>query len=154
MRRNHGIFSESPGLDGPLWVVSRYDVSEMTSEDWLTLEIYGLGRILPIFGSGEDADTFLRGTYYSGARRDPGDLGASRAGRVQLTSELLDPLTRIDRVAFDPLPEPDLRQTVELASLSRAAFVDLVLGRGRTWSSRSGRERPFPRRRRGGVIRA
>lgn len=151
MRRNRRIFRESLGVEGPLWVVSRYDVSEMTSEDWLTLEIYGLGRILPIFGSGEDADAFVRGTYDSGARRD---LGASRTGRVQLTSELLDPLTRIDRVAFDPLPEPDLRQTVELASLSRAAFVDLVLGRGRTWSSRSGQERPFLRRRRGGAIRA
>lgn len=138
-------------MDGPLWVVSRYDVSEMTSEDWLTLEVHGLGRILPIFGSGEDADTFLRGAHHSGARRD---LEASQTGRVQLTSELLDPLTRIDRVAFDPLPEPDLRQTVELANLSRAAFLDLMLGRGRAWSSRSGRERPFPSRRRGGVIRA
>lgn len=138
-------------MDGPLWVVSRYDVSEMTSEGWLTLEVHGLGRILPIFGSGEDADTFLRGAHHGGARRD---LEASQTGRVQLTSELLDPLTRIDRVAFDPLPEPDLRQTVELANLSRAAFLDLMLGRGRAWSSRSGRERPFPSRRRGGVIRA
>ena len=151
MSKNHRIFRESLGLNGPLWVVSRYDVSEMTSEDWLTLEIHGLGRVLPIFGSGEDANTFLRGAHYSGAWRD---LEASRAGRVQLTSELLDPLTQIDRVAFDPLPEPDLRQTVELANLSRAAFLDLMLGRGRAWSSRSGHERPFPRRRRGGAIRA
>ena len=150
MSKNHRIFRESLGLDGPLWVVSRYDVSEMTSEDWLTLEIHGLGRVLPIFGSGEDANTFLRGAHYGAARPE---LEPSQAGRVQLTSELLDPLTQIDRIALDPLPEPNLRQTVELANLSRAAFLDLMLGRGRAWSSRSGRERPFPRRR-GGVIRA
>lgn len=142
MSQNHRIFGETLGLHGPLWVVSRYDTYGDARLGWLTFELHGMGTILPIFSSGDDAKTFLRGTYHGGERYA---LEASQAGRVQLTAELLDPLTEIERVAFDPLPEPDLRHTVELASLSRTAFVDLVLGRGRAWSARGDR---------GGVVRA
>lgn len=151
MSQSHGIFREALGVHGPLWVVSRYNVAVVATVDWLTLEISGLGRVLPIFSSSEDANTFLRGTYHREARRD---LRASRTGRMQLASALSESPAVIDRVAFDPLPEPDLEQTAELASLGRTAFLDLMLGRGRAWSAGSGRERPFSRHRREGVIRA
>lgn len=126
--RNH----RAPGAHGPCWVI--YE-GEACVEQWaslLTLRLSGWGKILPIFGSRDEALGFLQGRKL--VSRAP--LEALQTARAPLASALLGPLSDVDRVVFDPLPEPDLRDTIRLASLCRGAFVDLVLGRGKTWSAR------------------
>lgn len=151
MDQDYGTLGGFLGVRGPLWVVSRYDTSGDVGAAWLTFELSGMGTILPVFSSGDDARGFLKSAYHGGER---GELKASQTGRARLTLELMEPLVHVDRIAFDPLPEPELRQTVELASLSRAAFVDLMLGRGRGWSDQATRHRPFLRRKRDGAVRS
>ena len=106
----------------------------------LTLELPGFGQVLPVFGSKEGALDFLQDL----SGDDPhSPLEAVYVCRLKLVSELCSTLVSVNRVAFDPLPEPDLVDTVVLASISRRSFVDLVLGRGKVWAARSGRDGAF-----------
>lgn len=121
-----------PGIQGPYWVI--YD-GNVSGESWaglLTVRFPEWGKILPVFGGRDDALGFLRGWRPVSSL----PLEVLQTARAPLASALLGPLTDVDRIVFDPLPEPDLRDTIRLASLCRGAFVDLVLGRGKAWSAR------------------
>jgi len=98
----------------------------------LTLEISGYGTTLPVFSGEKDAGSFLRGILDRDGR---GDLEVAYTDRTQLVLALLGPLEGVDRIAFDPLPEPHLSETVRLSGLGRRAFLDSLLGRGRSWSA-------------------
>jgi hypothetical protein len=121
-----------PGAHGPCWVICASETSRDTLTSLLTVWLPGWGEVLPLFGSEADAVAFLRG--WEPGSRTP--MEASQTPRARLASALLGPLASVDRIAFDPLPGPDLQDTIRLASLCRGAFVDLVLGRGKEWSAR------------------
>ena len=53
-----------------------------------------------------------------------------------LISVLYGPCASVERVALDPLPEMVTQRTIELVSLSRERFVDLVLSRKRPLTRR------------------
>jgi hypothetical protein len=122
-----------PGAHGPCWVIRASEVSGDTLASPLTIRLPGSGEVLPLFGSETDAMGFLRGWEPT----LPTSMEAAQTPRAHLASALLGPLANVDRIAFDPLSGPDLRDTIRLASLCRGAFVDLVLGRGKEWSARS-----------------
>lgn len=124
----------TPGAQGPCWVIRKDDASGEAWASLLTVRLPDWGKILPVFGSEDDALFFLRG--WDPVSRAP--LEALQTARAQLASALLGALADVDRVVFDPLPEPDLQDTIRFTSLRRGAFVDLVLGRGKAWSDRDG----------------
>lgn len=135
--RNHRVPDGPLGAPGPCWIIcggDKVNVSAGVPASLLTVRLPGWGKVLPVFGSEEDALGFLRG--WEPLSRS--SMRALRVARSHLASALLDAFADVDRVVFDPLPEPDLRDTMRLASLCRGAFVDLVFGRGRVWSARSG----------------
>lgn len=133
------MLRESRGALGPYWLICGCDDHEASAPDIsprgvLTLELAGHGAVLPIFGGEEEARRF------AGAMAlEPAEPGVVPVTRLRLVSALLDTLAGVDRVAFDPMPGPHLVETVEFASLCRGAFVDLLLGRGKTWSTRKPR---------------
>lgn len=140
MRQSDGIERRSWGAQGPYWIIRRGRQLKDPGQGLLTLELAGLGRILPVFGSKQGTLGFLRGL----SGEEPHSLlEAAYICRLKLISELCSTLSGVDRVAFDPLPEPDLVDTVVLASLSSRSFVDLVLGRDKAWAARSGRDGAF-----------
>lgn len=128
--RDRRISGEFRGAHGPCWVLCKGEVPGEKQTNLLAVQPLGWGKILPIFGSKDDALFFLRGW-------DPVSrvsLEALQTARAQLASALLGALSDVDRVVFEPLPEPDLRRTIRLTSLCRGAFVGLILGRGKAWS--------------------
>lgn len=120
-------------LHGPYWLIRDSSLSGDERADLLTLEIEGYGTTMPIFSVKEDAVTFLKEMPDHDSRQA---LEAAYTDRVRLASALIGPLAGVDRIVFDPLPEPHLSETVRLSGLGRRAFLDLMLGRGKSWSAR------------------
>lgn len=138
---------DSPAANGPYWLVREGGLCGHGLAGLPTLELPGYGKILPIFSSEEDALGFLQRMSHL---YPASSLEAVYTGRARLAAALRCAAAGIDRVAFDPLPEPHFLETVELASLCTGAFVDRLLGRGRAWMSSNDRDHAL--RRRPGVV--
>lgn len=143
----YGVTRRSLGASGAYWLIREGGLSGDDLASLPTLELPRYGKVLAIFGSKEDALDFLRRMSH---RYPSPSLEAVYTGRARLASALRSAVAEIDRVAFDPLPEPYLSETVELASLCTRAFVDQLLGRGRAWVSSNDRDRAL--RRQFGVV--
>jgi hypothetical protein len=122
----------TPVAQGPCWVIRKDDASDEAWAGLLIMRLSGWGKVLLVFDSEDDALFFLRG--WEPVPRV--SLEALQTARAQLTSALLGALSDVGRVVFNPLPEPELQDTIRFASICRGAFVDLVLGRGKVWSDR------------------
>jgi hypothetical protein len=108
----------------PYWLIARAGCGRTE-----ILTIGGAGRVstLALFGSEEGAIEFCR--WYkkgSGWRTKP-------IGKMDLLTLLCDSSPEAEYVALDPSPEIIVEDAVDLVSLSREAFVDSLLGRGRAW---------------------
>jgi hypothetical protein len=103
------------------WLIVKDTVSEM---EILTLDVGGHPRTLPVFGS---EDTALRMLPLSGGWR------VRKTGGGELISVLCGPCSGATRVALDPSPGLVDSGVIELVSESTDAFLDLLLGRDRTW---------------------
>lgn len=133
---NHARSREFRGTPGPYWLVCDCGgygrpAPGIAPHAVMTLELADHGEVLPTFGSEEDARRFVEGMSVARAAHE-----LVPVTRVRLVSALLDTLAMVDRVAFDPSSGVDLPETVELASLGRGTFVDILLGRGKAWSTR------------------
>lgn len=92
----------------------------MGREDpWRTLTLYSelRGEILPVFGSEEDADTYLMLLKAIG-----GGLEARYMAVEGLIWLLSGPLSGVERVALDPTPEMDADAMLESISVGREGF--------------------------------
>jgi hypothetical protein len=110
-----------PGL--VYWLIARNDNRRL---EVLTTGESGSEEALPVFSHEEEAEMFLRlglVTFEGWQVRE------STVG--ELISVLYGPCAGVECVALDPLPEMLAERTVELVSLSRERFVDLVLSRKR-----------------------
>lgn len=130
------MLRESRGALGPYWLVCDCEghgrpAPGIAPCGVLTLKLAGYGEVLPIFGTKEDARRFVQGMF-----AEPAEPEIFPVTRLRLVSALLDTLAMVDRIAFDPSPGLHLPETVEFGSLGRGTFVDLLLGRGKTWSAR------------------
>lgn len=113
----------------PYWLIVRHDGSQM---EFLTVNSAGNlhdgGKVLPIFGSGEEAGLFLK-------VRAPGSGWRLRqTGAGELVSVLLGPRNDVGHVAIDPAPEESHDGAADL--VGREGFMDLLMGRGRAWFHR------------------
>lgn len=76
---------------------------------------------MPVFSFEEEAEMFLRlGALGTGWRVRETTCG-------ELVSVLYAPCRDVKRVALDPLPEMAVQSTVGFVSLSREAFVEVLL---------------------------
>lgn len=140
---NQVMPEDTRGTNGPCWIV-REDTGPGGYWGLLTVELEELGTVLPIFGKQEHALNFMMDTLDPGSRIQ---LEAIQMGRAQLALALLDSLSDVERVVFVPSSDEDFQSIVERDSLCRGSFVDAVLGRGRTWSTREEhKETPWIRR--------
>jgi hypothetical protein len=98
--------------------------------DVFTVDCSREETILPVFSSKEEARFF--------AEKEPvnGDWHAKPTGIGELVSVLYGPCRRVRSVALDLPWEIPTERSLNLVSLSREAFVDSILGRGRSWFER------------------
>lgn len=137
-------FARPPHLGSPYWLIfSNTSTAAENTTNSISIAPGGVGDVLPVFGSEEQALYFMEGARDRGAepfaemlRRESAHLEVVCAGRARLARALHATLKDIDLVAFDPLPPPNFMETVRVASMSRGAFVDALLGRGKEWSQR------------------
>lgn len=104
-------------ITSPYWLIARYNHRQM--------EVLTIGRgsreVLPVFSFEEEAQEFLRSVGEEG-------WSVRRTGAGELISVLCGPCASAKRVALDPSEE-----LADLVSVSRQGFMDLLLGRGRSW---------------------
>lgn len=101
------------------WLIARHRNAGM---EVLTLRSPGGGRMLPVFGSEEGAEAYLKlGARHGGWRVRPSSAG-------ELTSLLLGLLAEVERVAFDPAPEVLVGATSDVPGVRREDFVELLVG--------------------------
>lgn len=105
----------------PYWLITRHDHRQM--------EVLTIGRggkeVLPVFSFDEEAREFLQSV-------EEEEWSARRTGAGELISVLYGPCAGVKRVALDPSSE-----IADLVSVSRQGFMDLLLGRGRSWFDES-----------------
>jgi hypothetical protein len=100
----------------PFWLIVRQRTREM---EVLTIGSYK--EVLPVFSFNEEAEMFLRfGVSGTGWR-----IRESTCG--ELTSALYTSCRDIEHVALDPLPEMVAEGMVGFVSLSREAFIGVIL---------------------------
>ena len=124
------------GSGGYWLIVGQNDVRKT-----LTLCSRPCGETLPIFGSEEDANAFLRplGTFGTA-------LAARPIAAKDLASLLSASLFGVRAVALDPSPEMDTGAVLGLISMERGEFVEKLKGNGITAGTRD------PATARGGVL--
>jgi hypothetical protein len=110
------------------WLIARNENGRL---EVLATGLVGSEEAMPVFSHEEEAEMFL-GLWEIGF--DGWQARESTAG--ELISVLYGPCASVERVALDPLPEMLLERTVELVSLSRKRFVELVLSRERSLARR------------------
>jgi hypothetical protein len=110
------------------WLIAKNDNRRL---EVLTTGEPGGEEVLPVFSHEEEAEMFLRlgQVAFEGCQTRESTSG-------ELISVLYGPCAGVERVALDPLPEMLTARTVELVSLSRERFVDLVLSRDRPLARR------------------
>ena len=105
----------------PLWTITSNQTSQL---DVLTADPDEDGGFLPVFSFEEEAETFLRLL---------GDVGnADWSSREVTTGELISmlraPCAEVKRVALDPLPLPLGSAMLPFVSVTRARFVQELMG--------------------------
>lgn len=109
----------------PYWLIARVARNRM---EILVVEGADCEAMLPVFSSEEDARQFL-------LARDGGGSGwlPRWTSCGELVSILYGPCAEVERVALDPFPDAT-SEAIELVGVSRAVFVDTLLGKGRARS--------------------
>lgn len=107
------------------WLVVRHERDRM---EVLTTKTSAGDAVLPVFGSGEEAEAFLP---------NMGDWEARETSAGELVSVLSGPCRDAKLVALDPTPEMKAGVEIELVSVGRESFVEPLLGRGRPWFERA-----------------
>jgi hypothetical protein len=100
----------------PFWLIVRQRTREM---EVLTIGSYK--EVLPVFSFNEEAEMFLR----FGVSGTSWRIRESTCG--ELTSVLYTSCRDIEHVALDPLPEMVAEGMVGFVSLSREAFIGVIL---------------------------
>ncbi len=95
--------------------------------DVFTTHHRGGEALLPVFSSREEAQIFV------GKELVRYGWIARATGMGELVSVLYGPCKGVRRVALDPPREMLSGRILDLVSLSREAFVDSLLGKGRSW---------------------
>lgn len=108
----------------PYWLIVRHDHRQM---EVLTIDRGGK-EALPVFSFEEEAREFLCFVEEEGWR-------VRRTGAGELISVLCGPCVGVKRVALDPSEELS-----EFVSLGKQRFIDLLLGRGRSWFDEPSRQ--------------
>lgn len=143
-RRGMETMKRTQGTGGgpPYWVITRSgnaptrrrDRSNLY-RDVLTLDTGG-GRVLPLFGSEEEASTFAE--LYVGSGEDS-EWSPTQAWSGELLMLLsasgsnVGPCAGVEAVAFDPPREYVQGEHERLQTLGRQCFMDQLLGRGNHW---------------------
>lgn len=125
------MLGRAPGRQpgSPYWLIARNENGRL--EVLATGLLAGAEEALPVFSHKEEAEMFLS-LWEVGF--DGWQARESTPG--ELISVLYGPCASVERVALDPLPEMVTQRTIELVSLSRERFVDLVLSRKRPLTRR------------------
>jgi len=105
------------------WLIARNETGRL---EFLTPSLTDGEKILLVFSFKEEAEMFLR---LGQAGFDTWQARQSTAG--ELISVLYGPCANVKGVALDPLPTMLAERTLELVSLSRRYFADLLVLRGR-----------------------
>jgi hypothetical protein len=116
----------------PYWLIAR-DASKHV--EVFTTHHRGGEALLPVFSSREEAQQFAEKELVKGGWH------ARPTGVGELVSVLYGPCRKVESVALDPPWETLTERTLDLVSLSREAFVDSLLGRGRSWFEEGYRRR-------------
>jgi hypothetical protein len=129
------VSSERPRGSASYWLI----VGQAKPRKTLTLHSRLRGEILPVFGSEEDADTFLKplGAFVSGFTARP-------IAAEDLASVLWGPLCSVGTVALDPPPGLDTAAVLDLVSTDRQSFVEYLTEERATagaWPGRAARVR-------------
>jgi hypothetical protein len=93
------------------------------SREVLTMRTGGEQETLPVFGSEEEAEIFLRFKGLTGGWR------ARESGVGELASVLSGPCAGVKKVALDPSPEMVVEGAVGLVSLLRESFIGQIMAR-------------------------
>lgn len=124
--------AQSPELPGvsrpPYWLIAREE-----ARGWEVFTVSLLGEaVLPIFGSEEGAQSFLRSLAEAGEWR-PRRTGAGELVSVLSGSRFsAGPCPDVERVVFDP-PHLTNEPELEFLTMSRKCFLEHLTGRGRSW---------------------
>ncbi len=125
-----GVSSERPFGSGKYWLIVNRSGGRKNA---LTLHSRPRGEILPIFGSEEDAGTFLTLLGAFG-----GVFAARPIAAEDLASLLWGPLSGVGTVALDPMPGADMAATLSLISTDRDSFAENLTGERTTGSGAVG----------------
>jgi hypothetical protein len=106
----------------PHWLITKYEsrsleVLTMSSEDG------GDAHVLPVFSFEEEAQMYLR--FWAGTASEGWRVRETSVG--ELASVLYGPCASVSRVALDPLPEVCGGSLLDLLSVERDAFVEVLL---------------------------
>src|SRR5215208_6396368 len=113
--------NKGKGLGRPLWTITSNQTSQL---DVLASHPDDDGGFLPVFSFEEEAETFL------GLLGDAGnaDWTSREMTTGELISMLLAPCAEVKRVALDPLPLPLGSAMLPFVSVTRARFVQELMG--------------------------
>lgn len=119
------------------WLIARNDNGCL---EVLTTGLAGGEEAVPVFSYEEEAAMFfgLGQVGFEGWQARESTAG-------ELISVLYGPCASVGHVALDPLPEMVAERTVGLVSLRRERFVDLVLSRERSPSTKRTIEEAIPK---------
>lgn len=127
----------APGRTTWCWLLTRDRVSGLEVFTERTPEG---AKILPVFGSADDARAYL--AHLSGRR---GSWRPRKTGRGELVSVLMGVCREASWVTLDPPPGMAAEEARKLFGVSRDGFLEPILGRGRFWFQKE-RERQRSRR--------
>lgn len=122
-------------VSAPYWILVKDRPGPISLEVYVT-ELTSQGRVLPIFGSEEEARASVKALE---TRGESAGWRPRRAGTGELVSMLsaspvsAGPCAGVEKVAFDPLPEFYDEPELSLVTTSRRCFIDRLMGRGRSW---------------------
>jgi hypothetical protein len=123
------VSTERPRRSASYWLI----LGQAKPRKVLTLHSRLRGEILPVFGSEEDADTFLTPLGAVGGGFTPRPIAAE-----DLASLLRGPLSSVGTVALDPTPEVDTATVLDLISTDRESFVEYLTNGRATAGARPG----------------
>lgn len=110
----------------PYWLIARHDDRRVSV---FTLRFAPGEEALPVFGHAEEAGTFLR---LSGLKNG---WEIRETGPGEIVSVLLGLCKGVQKVVLDPPPEPDLETWIDLMSVGRRVFIEVLMGAAETAAS-------------------